>query len=359
MSRRKGFTLIELLVVIAIIAVLIGLLVPAVQKVREAANRMTCQNNLKQLGIAVTSFTDANGGFPLGAEFNVGTLWTAFVLPYLEQDNAFKALTFQEDGLGNIQWAQGLPGVPGNIASTNASIRNIGVCEMKFNMFVCPSAALPESIADISGDNWIVQRRKPCNYLGCVSGRITSDRRRISVPPPWSTSNSGTEDIHTLDGVFIAKMAHQRITFNGQTHGGMSNGVTISQILDGSSNTVMIGEALTDSQSIPDMGLIRENNAINQGRKDHWAIGSDDIDTSNQGDMSEGLGSTGVPINMRRVPPGDPNFGAYELSYGSRHTGGANFVFCDGSVKFIKDSISPAMLSAIGTRNGGEVVTLD
>jgi len=358
MSQRKGFTLIELLVVIAIIAVLIGLLVPAVQKVREAANRMTCQNNLKQIGLAVTNFADTNGGFPLGAEFGVGTLWTSFILPYMEQDNAFKALTFQEDGIANTQWAQGLPGVPGDIGNANPSLRNIGVCEMKFTVFQCPSSGLPDSIADISGDNWIVQKRKPCNYLGCVSGRITSDRRPGTVSNPWG-GTSTVEMIHDLDGVFIAKFGNQRVTYNGQSYGGMSNGVTISQVIDGSSNTVMVGEALTDSQSIPDMGLIRESQAANTGRKDHWAIGSDDVDTTNQGDMSEGLGSTGVPINMRRVPSGDANFGAYELSYGSRHTGGANFVFCDGSVRFVKDSIAPAMLSAIGTRNGGEVVNLD
>jgi prepilin-type N-terminal cleavage/methylation domain-containing protein/prepilin-type processing-associated H-X9-DG protein len=358
-SRRSGFTLIELLVVIAIIAILIGLLLPAVQKVREAAARLQCQNNLKQLGIACHAFHDANEGWPLGAEFNVGTGWSALIMPYIEQDSAFKGLTFREDNIGNDQWAAPLPGITGNPASTDASIRNIGMCELKYKMYRCPSSTMPEQMADISGDNWIVQRRAPANYLGCVSGRIVDDRRRISVPPPWSTSNSGTEDIHTLDGIFVAKIVHQRITRDNRSYGGITSGVTMTTITDGTSNTIAIGEVEGDVTAVSFAGIERENNASGFGRKDHWSIGSDDVDTSNQGDMSEFLGSTGVPMNAPKPAVGTPAFAAYELSYGSRHTGGANFLMGDGSVRFIRTSIAPATFSALGTRNGGEVVTLD
>jgi len=360
MTRRAGFTLIELLVVIAIIAVLIGLLVPAVQKVREAANRMSCTNNLKQIGLALHSCHDAQRSFPMGAEFNVGSMWSAFILPYMEQESAYKALTFQEDGLANRQWAAGLPGVVGDITSTNPNWRNIGVCEMKFKTFRCPSSDVPEQVADISGDNWIVQKRVPSNYLGCVSGLQKSDRARNATSArPWG-GTGGTEDNSQWDGIFItAYSGNQRITYNGKAYDGIGNGISFASIIDGSSNTIMVGEAISSRIDIPLAGLSRENNAINQGRKDHWLIGSDDIDTSNQGDMSECLGSTAVRMNYPRQTPGSALFGEYEFSFGSNHSGGANFVFADGSVKFLRDSIAAATYSALGTRAGGEVVNLD
>ena len=87
-----------------------------------------------------------------------------------------------------------------------------------------------------------------------------------------------------------------------------------------------------------------------------WAFGGDDVDTHNQGDMSEHLGTTGVPMNSPRVAPGQTGFAAYEFCFGSRHTGGANFCYADGSVRFLSQQIDPKIYSAFGTRNQGEVV---
>jgi prepilin-type processing-associated H-X9-DG protein len=104
------------------------------------------------------------------------------------------------------------------------------------------------------------------------------------------------------------------------------------------------------------MGTIREDNRPNFGRKDHWIVGSDDVDTTNQGDMSEFLGSTGVRMNYPPQAPGTPEFAAYEISFGSRHVGGAQFGMADGSVRFISENIDRNVYSALGTRDGGEVL---
>jgi prepilin-type processing-associated H-X9-DG protein len=105
------------------------------------------------------------------------------------------------------------------------------------------------------------------------------------------------------------------------------------------------------------MGTVRENNQPGMGRKDHWGIGSDDVDTTNQGDMSEALGSSGVPMNQKKPAIGTPAFAAYEISFGSRHTGGAQFAMADGSVRFLTENIDVRVYSALGTRDGGEVTS--
>lgn len=295
----------------------------------------------------------------MGAEFGVGTAWSGLILPFMEQGNAYGLLTFQEDAAGNYQWASPLPGIPGNDALNNPSYRffkNIFVCEAKVPTFRCPSSAFPESAADISGDNWIVQRRTPSNYLGCVSGKLTNDRRPQTVSRPWGGTGS-VEVIADLDGIFIQKMNHQRIKIDDKSYG--LTGSNIGSITDGTSNTIAIGEAESDLTVVPEMGVIRENNASQSGRKDHWPFGSDDVDTTGQGDMSEHLGSTGVAMNLPKVASGTAAFAAYELSFGSRHVGGANFGYADGSVRYLSQSIDAATYSGLGTRNGGEVVSSD
>ncbi len=349
-KTKPAFTLVELLVVIAIIGILVGLLLPAVQAAREAARRMQCSNNVKQLALTLHNFHDANRGFPMGAEFGVGTSWTSLIMPYMEQSNAYNILTFQEDSGGNYQWAIGLPGVPGETALNNPAYRffkNIYVCESKVPSWRCPSSAFPDQVADISGDNWIVLKRTPINYLGCVTSTLMNDRRPIG----------GVEVISDLEGIFIQKKNNQRIKANAVADG--MTGTNFGGITDGSSNTIAIGEAESDLRVVADMGIVRENNTANFGRKDHWGFGGDDVDTTNQGDMSEHLGSTGVGMNLPPVAQGTPAFAAYEFSFGSRHTGGANFGMGDGSVRFLAQSIDAVTYRSLGSRNGSEVVQVD
>ena len=164
---HRGFTLVELLVVIAIIATLIGLLLPAVQTARESARRMSCQNNIKSVALATLSFHDARKGFPMAAEFEVGTAWSALVLPFMEQANVFDLLTFQEDANGNYQWAFGVPGITGQAALTNRAYN-------KFykNIYVC-----------VDGDNGANTRsRRHIDVDGRYIGDRNSRRPRRCLP---------------------------------------------------------------------------------------------------------------------------------------------------------------------------------
>jgi prepilin-type N-terminal cleavage/methylation domain-containing protein/prepilin-type processing-associated H-X9-DG protein len=361
MRKKTGFTLIELLVVIAIIAILIGLLLPAVQKVREAAARMTCSNNLKQMGLAVHNFAGANDDkLPMLGEAQEGGHWTAFILPYIEQDNTFKALTF-----GSTDFARAAVTSP-LITSANAIDRQIAACGLPIKTYRCPSSTAPERVVDAStySPPWFANR-VPCNYLGVVTGVQPHDGKPAG-PAGWGRNPGaipGARGQWELDGMFICRpTATSRIA-----QGGLGGPVKISAIADGTSNTVMIGEAEPDP-NLASIASVQEN--PNAGRKDHWYIGGDDFDNWEGTDWSEQGGSTAVRINFPRPTnvPADPNqpgndanlnWAAYEVSFGSRHTGGANFVFGDGSVRFVRDSVNPVVLSAIGTRAGGETVSLD
>ena len=364
--RNRAFTLIELLVVIAIIAVLIGLLLPAVQKVREAAARMSCTNNLKQIGLALMNHESTFKNFPPGGLDN-GAMWSAWLLPYLEQQNLYNALYILPEGghfdngsVGpagsNGDWAW--PNAPltdesltfggtgtGMGASTEASswetVRNIAACEVVLPMFRCPSHPIPTNITISSYENWWWNARSPISYAACGSGTLQNYYQWTNIFQPTAPFTC------LLDGAFQIEL-----TKSGALKGGRQ---TVGSITDGLSNTIFVGEEaymLNSSYPISTASLDLEGA---MRRKALWHSGSDSIDC--QFGYNEAIGSTGVPMNL---PPVTANSGAaleaYIVSFGSFHTAGANFLFGDGSVHFIATSIDPVTYSALGTRAGGEVV---
>jgi prepilin-type N-terminal cleavage/methylation domain-containing protein len=291
-NRTRGFTLVELLVVIAIIAALIALVLPAVQQAREAARRAQCRNNLKQIGLAIHNYHDAHGVAPMGFHWPLGTGWTYHLLPFLDQAALYNSFTVGTPTTATTSiWRTGNPE-----AALGVSLQ----------VFRCPSSNAPDAVPNVDG----IARRVPCDYKACASGLRTTDSGT-------SVNGIGVAD---LDGVFF------RIS-----------SVRIGSILDGTSQTVGVGETVYESPEI-----------------DHWSIGSDDLgrnNTPNSTDASEFLGSLGVPLNQFDDGSSTDRL---ELSFKSRHTGGCQFVLMDGSVRFLSENISRDTRQALGTRQASD-----
>lgn len=309
-NRQKAFTLIELLVVIAIISVLISLLLPAVQKVREAAARTQCMNNLKQLGLACQTYHDAARAFPPGytaagaysdgaTDTSPGWGWAYYLLPYLEQDNLYKTLNSS---------------LPIENSANAAGISKI------VPVFVCPSDLTPTTaFAVVNGGGTTLAMAAPSSYAACVGG-----------------DESETTDATGL-GVFYR---------NSKTR--------IADITDGTSSTLLIGDrAWANAQGIW-AGAV-SNAVLLRG-------------TQNPNPGSSGASSPAPTLILAHShlnnALGDPDGGLDDFS--SKHPGGSNFVFADGSVHFIKSIPSDnadgsfttegIAFQALGTRGKGEVI---
>jgi prepilin-type N-terminal cleavage/methylation domain-containing protein/prepilin-type processing-associated H-X9-DG protein len=334
MVRRNAFTLIELLVVIAIIAVLVGLLLPAVQKVREAAARMSCSNNLKQLGLAAHNYHGTVGKFPPGV--NVPAVMTGLangqssppplvagqsfslfeaLLPYVEQNNIYNQLTF----VGTTK-ANGNLGNDSQYLNCATATNPAPVGSTIIKTFLCPSDTAPTQTTYVSGG------------LSYLFGANTYGGN-AGINSFYTFSSKGTGGM-TQDGVFY-----------------INSSVSITSITDGTSNTLAFGERNRTDQNFD--VIYTGANVIEQHSGWAWA---------NYFPGYDYLYGAAMPLNWTFTNAGitsDSGFVQQDLrysTYGSQHVGGANFCFADGSVHFLADSIPLATLQALCTRNGGEVV---
>lgn len=300
-NRRRAFTLIELLVVIAIIAILIGLLLPAVQKVRDAAARTQCSNNLKQIGLALHGYHDANKFLPPGGAttnfavtaaptLGFGTLsFAVLILPYLEQGALFATFntSIDYDSGVNLTRASQVP-----------------------PMFLCPACP----VTKVNGPS-----NPPPNYM---TSHYLAVNGPMGTNPATGVAYTSIAPQNTADG----NIANQGVLY-------FNSKVALTDIRDGTSNTLMVGELAWR----------------NAGNWRAWSRGQDDTTNHAGKNVRNGINVTvynGVNQN--------------DYSFGSDHPGGgAQFLLADGSVRWLSASISLSTYLSLASRNGMESATTD
>jgi prepilin-type N-terminal cleavage/methylation domain-containing protein len=318
-KRPWAFTLIELLVVIAIIGILIALLLPAVQKVRDAALRTTCKNNLKQIGLALHNYHDTNGTLPPGLDptkpnppappnYYWYWSWMARILPFVEQDNLWRQADNYARTVDSDPWTGNLPGQP----TGNPALRTT------LSVYVCPA------------DNRVLASE----YVSGKGGNLTVAFDEYLGVSGIHSYGPGQESKH--EGLFFTR-----------SH------IKFADISDGLSNTLAVGERP------PSADLIYGWWFAGAGQSGGTTGSSDVI-----------LGINEINFSYRNCPgynrawedyhyqfgPGDINDNCSEFHFWSLHPGGAHFLLADGSTQYYSYSINQDVLTAMATRAGGEPV---
>jgi prepilin-type N-terminal cleavage/methylation domain-containing protein len=326
LSNRHGFTLIELLVVIAIIGVLVALLLPAVQKVREAANRSQCLNNLKQMGLALHNYHDANQCFPSGfiaetpaqpgqymthqeSDYRPGWSVFALMLPHVEQENLAKLIDYKLSILH-----------PNNKAARETLIK----------LFVCPSDA-PSRLIDIT-DSGSTSWSPPHNY---------------TYPPPTNSLTVLAQASVSSYAACLGTLGYEEQPFTGVFH--RNSKVRIADIPDGTSSTVGLGERTSRFSENSWVGPVWQQETVFAPTAPRY----------NSAEPSANCRATPTAVLVHvRITSKQPNHPDNSPgSFFSSHNTGAQFLNMDGSCRLISSSVSIENYRNLCSRNGGEVVT--
>jgi prepilin-type N-terminal cleavage/methylation domain-containing protein/prepilin-type processing-associated H-X9-DG protein len=334
---RRGFTLIELLVVIAIIAVLIALLLPAVQAAREAARRSQCVNNMKQIGLAMHNYESSNGSFPPAKLYSAGTTTNAndpggtglvlnttcftMILNGLEQSSQFNAYNFSLPSCNSIN--SGVNTKP--VGGAGTYLANTTVTCSVMAAYLCPSDITPTPYTNAPGT--------PSPYPGnnAVRGSYL-----VCASQYYETYNPKTIATRPVDAAVFS---------------GSDWSTTIASIKDGTSNTCMVGESRLEKTSTSygawwGQGLWTSTHAL--------------VYTPGTGSISYTGTLPNAPALLTQVAAAsNPRRLGYAWTLSSRHPGGLNMLFADGSVKFIKSSVNPFTWFALQTMAANEVISSD
>jgi len=367
--RLRGFTLIELLVVIAIIAVLISLLLPAVQSAREAARRAQCINNLKQIGLALHNYHDQNNKFPPGALVpNTGNLmttiwgpnstylsWRALILPQMEQGNAYNAINTMEATFIIPSWTGQTTPDPGAMYTAWVTVSSVWLCpsdglngggllpsgsatnangqDSAGDPPINPATGQPATVTPVANYSGSFGDNYASNNVPGVIPWETAGPPRIGFPPSWGGGQTSSPGVSAdFRGMFDIYCKYGPFG--------------IANVTDGTSNTIVTGEVLPSDRA--EINFYHGNGAT-AGLTVPINFPSNTFPALDP--ACNGQYDNAVPLGCR--------FGSAGKGFKSRHPGGANFGMADGSVRFLRQSMSLVVQCALGSRNGGEVISAD